>query len=210
MIRLLIVDDHALIREGLRKVFQREADIEVIGEARDGAEAVAQVRELAPDVVILDFNMPGRSGLEALQQIRAFKPQLAVLMLSMMPEREAAVRIFKAGASGFVSKESAAEEIVAAVRRVAVGKKYVSPAVADELAAGLGAPGRSQPHEALSDREFQVLRLIARGKGTRGIAEELSLSVNTVGTYRRRIQEKVGLRSDVEIARYAIEHRLVD
>ncbi len=205
MIRLLIADDHALIREGLRKVFRREADIEIVAEARDAAEAVAATRALELDVAILDFSMPGRSGLEALTQIQALKPNLPVLMLSMMPERDVALRAFKAGAAGFVSKESAAEEIVAAVRQVAAGRKYVSPAAAEQLAQGFGAPAHAQPHDALSDREFQVLRLIARGRGTRAIAEELSLSVNTVATYRKRILDKLGLRSDVDIARYVIE-----
>lgn len=210
IIRLLIADDHALIREGLRKVFRRETDIEVVAEAKDAVEAVARVREHEVDVAILDFSMPGRSGLDALAQIHALKPGLPVLMLSMMPERDVVSRAFKAGAAGFVSKESAADEIVAAVRCVASGRKYVSPAAAEELAALVGAPSRAVPHETLSNREFQVMRLIAGGRGTRQIAEELSLSVNTIATYRRRILEKLGLRSDVDIARYALEHRLTD
>ncbi len=210
MIRILIADDHALIREGLRKVFRREEDIEVVAEAVDAGEAVARVREQPIDVAVLDFNMPGRTGLDALAQIRALKPGMPVLILSMMPEREVAMRVFKAGASGFVSKESAAEEIVAAVRQVAAGRKYVSPLVAEQLATGIGAPEQALPHDALSDREFQIVRLIAAGQGTRQIAENLSLSVNTIATYRRRIQEKLAVRSDVEITRYAIEHQLVD
>ena len=140
MIRILIADDHALIREGLRKVFRREDDIEVVAEATDAGEAVARVREQDIDVAVLDFNMPGRSGLDALAQIRALKPRLPVLFLSMMPERDVAMRVFKAGAAGFVSKESAADEIVNAVRRVASGRKYVSPEVAEQLATGIGAP----------------------------------------------------------------------
>lgn len=208
MIRILVADDHALIREGLRKVFRREQDMQVVAEAVDAAGAVAQVRAHAVDVAVLDFNMPGRDGLDAVQQMHAIRPGLPVLILSMMPERELAQRVFKAGAAGFVSKASAADEIVAAVRMVAAGRKYVSPAVAEQLASGIGAPAQALAHDALSDREFQVLRLIAAGKGTRQVAEELSLSVNTIATYRRRILDKLGLRSDVEIARYAIEHRL--
>lgn len=208
MIRVLIADDHALIREGLRKVFRREQDIEVAAEAVNSAEAVARVRELALDVAILDFNMPGRNGLEALQQIQVLKPGLPVLILSVMPERDVVLRVFKAGAAGFVSKESAADEIVSAVRCVVAGKKYVSPAAAEHLAAGIGSPAQSMPHDALSDREFQIVHLIAAGKGTRQIAEELSLSVNTIATYRRRIFAKLGLRSDVDITRYVIEHQL--
>lgn len=208
MIRVLIADDHALIREGLRKVFLREPDIEIAAEAVDAAGAVARVRTDRIDVAILDLNMPGRGGLGALEQIRAFNPRLPVLVLSMMPERDVALRVFKAGAAGFVSKESAAEEIVRAVRDAVAGRKYVSPKVAEQLALGLGSPAGALPHQALTNRELQVVRLIAGGKGTRAIAEELSLSVNTVSTYRRRIFEKLGVRSDVDIARYAIEHGL--
>lgn len=208
MIRILITDDHALIREGLRKVFRREEDIEIVAEAQTAAEAVACVREHQLDVVVLDFNLPGRSGLDALQSIRELKPQLPVLILSMMPERGIALRAFKAGAVGYVSKESAADEIVTAVRQAAAGGKYVSPAVAQELATGIGLPADVMPHQALSDREFQVVRLIAAGQNTRQIADQLSLSVHTVATYRRRIRDKLGLASDVEITRYAIDNDL--
>ncbi len=208
MIRILITDDHALIREGLRKVFGRENDIEIVAEAQTAAEAVACVREHQLDVAVLDFNLPGRSGLDALQQIRELRPQLPVLMLSMMPERGIALRAFKAGAVGFVSKESAADDIVTAVRQAAAGGKYVSPAVAQELASGIGLPADKMPHQTLSDREFQVLRMIAGGRNTRQIAEQLALSVHTVATYRRRIREKLDLDSDVEITRYAIDNDL--
>lgn len=210
MIRVLIADDHELIREGLQKVFRRETDIEVVAQAKDAAEAVARIREGNIDVAILDFNMPGRSGLDALNQILHIDPQMPVLILSMLPEEKIAVRIFKSGAAGFVSKESAADEIVDAVRRVAAGKKYVSAALGELLVGELGRPAHALPHEALSDREFQVARLIASGKGTRAIAEELSLSVNTIATYRRRILEKLSLRSDNEITRYALEHGLIE
>lgn len=210
MIRVMIADDHVLIREGLRKVFRRESDIEVVAEAANAAEAVNRARETELDVAILDFNMPGRTGLDALLQIRALKPQLPVLILSVMPERDIALRTFKAGAAGFISKDSLAEEIVKAVRCVATGRKYVSVAAAELLALGIGAPGESALHDTLSDREFQIMRLIAAGKSTRPIAEELALSVNTIATYRRRIFEKLGLRSDVEITRYVIENRLGD
>ncbi|MBR9910208.1 MAG: response regulator transcription factor [Gammaproteobacteria bacterium] len=210
MIRLLIADDHSLIREGLRKVFSREAGMELVAEACDAAEAVALVRAHDIDVAILDLNMPGRSGLDAIAAIHAIKPKLPILILSMIQERDIALRVFKAGGVGFVSKESAAEEIVTAVRQAAAGKKYVSAAVAEQLAEGLGMQAEGLPHDALSDRELMVLRLIASGQGTRNIAEQLSLSVNTIATYRRRIMEKLGLRSDVEIARYAIKHQLSD
>lgn len=209
-IRLLIADDHSLIREGLRKVFEREPDLELVAEATDVAGVLAQLRHREVDVAVLDLNMPGRSGLEAMPSIHAIKPDLPVLILSMVPERQIATRVFRAGGAGFVSKASAAEEIVAAVRRVAAGNKYVSPAVAEFLAADVSGEATRLGHDALSDRELQVLRLIASGRSTRQIADTLSLSVNTVATYRRRIMEKLGLRSDVDIARYAMEHRLVD
>lgn len=209
MIRVLIADDHALIREGLTKIFSREKDIEVVAEASDAHEAIAWTREHDCDVAVIDVNMPGPSGIDALQQILSFKPALPVLMLSVLPERNFAVRMLRAGAAGFVSKESAADEIVDAVRRAASGKKYVSPAAADSLAAEL-VRGESEPHALLSNREFQVLRMIASGRGTRVISEELNLSVNTIATYRRRILKKLDLGSDVELTRYALEHKLLD
>lgn len=209
MIRVLIADDHALIREGLTKIFSREKDIKVVAEASDALEAIAWSREHDCDVAVIDVNMPGPSGIDALQQILIDKPALPVLMLSVLPERNFAVRMLRAGAAGFVSKESAADEIVDAVRRAASGKKYVSPAAADSLAAEL-VRGESEPHALLSNREFQILRMIASGRGTRVISEELNLSVNTIATYRRRILKKLDLGSDVELTRYALEHKLLD
>ncbi len=210
MIRVIVVDDHELIREGLRKVFDRESDMELVATGQNAAEASALVREHKPDVAILDFNMPGRSGLEAIAQLHATVPGLPVLILSMMPERDLALRALKAGAAGFVSKESAATEIVAAVRRVAAGKKYLSAEVAEALADQMTTPVHDAPHELLSERELQVLRLIAKGEKTKVIASALALSVNTVATYRRRIYDKLGVRSEAEVTRYAIEHRLSD
>jgi DNA-binding NarL/FixJ family response regulator len=210
VIRVLIADDHALIREGLTKIFEREKDIVVVAEAADAHEAIAWSRDHDCDVAIIDVNMPGPSGLDALQHILRHKPELPVLMLSVLPERNFAVRMLRAGAAGFVSKESAAEEIVEAVRRVAGGKKYVSPAAADSLAMELARGSDAEPHTFLSNREFQVLRMIAAGRGTRLIAEELSLSVNTIATYRRRILKKLELASDVDLTRYALEHKLLD
>ena len=210
MIRLLIADDHALIREGLRKVFDRERDIELAAVASNSAETLALAREQELDVAVLDFNMPGRNGLDTLVQLRAHKPQLPVLILSMMPERELAVRVFRAGGAGFVSKESAADEIVTAVRAAAAGRRYVSPSIAELLAAGLGGDTDHKPHHTLSNREIQVLRLIAAGRPIREIAVELTLSPNTVATYRRRILEKLDLSSTAELVRYAIDHSLGD
>ena len=210
MIRVLVADDHVLIREGLAKVFSRETDIEVPASAEDAGEAIDRAVEQDIDVAILDVNMPGPSGLEALKRILAKKPDLPVLMLSMLPERDFAMRMLRAGASGFVSKESAATEIVDAVRRVAAGGKFVSAGAAEQLAAELARPRGALPHEALSNREFQVLRMIASGQGTRQIAENLCLSINTIATYRRRILKKLTLRSDVDVTRYAMQNRLLD
>ncbi len=210
MIRVLVADDHALIREGLGKVFDRESDIEVVAEAADAQTAIDCALAGNVDVAILDVNMPGPSGLEALNKILGEKPELPVLMLSMLPERDFAVRMLRAGAAGFVSKGSAAEEIVDAVRRVASGAKYVSPSAAEHLAAELSRPRGSEPHELLSNREFQVLRMIASGQGTREISEALSLSVNTIATYRRRILKKLGLRSDVDVTRYVMQRGLLE
>jgi len=210
MIRVLIADDHALIREGLAKIFGLEPDILVVADAADAREAVDYALAEQVDVVILDVNMPGPSGLEALKRILAEKPALPVLMLSMLPERDFAVRMLRAGAAGFISKESAIDEIVAAVRHVARGGKYVSPRAAEHLAAELAQPAGRAAHELLSNREFQVLRMIAAGQGTRQIAETLSLSVNTVATYRRRSLKKLGLNSDVEVTRYMLERGLLE
>lgn len=210
MIRVLIADDHELIREGLRKVFGREDDIEVAASFDSARKALDWINDNDVDIVILDVNMPGLGGIEALEQILRSRPGQQVLMLSMLPEKNFAVRMLRAGAAGFVSKESAAEEIVEAVRHVAAGNKYVSPAAAGQIAANLSRPRGSEPHDALSNREFQVLRKIASGSGTRQISEDLGLSVNTVATYRRRILQKLKLRSDVDITRYAMEHELLD
>lgn len=210
MIRLLIADDHALIREGLQKVFGRETDMEVAAVAKDALEAIELCHDTEINVVVMDVNMPGMSGMEALQQILAIRPGLPVLMLSVLPEQNYAIRVLRDGAAGFISKESAADEIVAAVRRVASGSKYVSAAAANSLAEALTRPERSGGHESLSKREFQVLRMIADGRNSRKIAEQLNLSINTVATYRRRVLQKLGLQSDVDVARYAIENKLLD
>ncbi|HET6756461.1 MAG TPA: response regulator transcription factor [Burkholderiales bacterium] len=208
MIRVLIADDHVLIREGLKKIFARHADIEVAGEAASAQEAIELARKSAYDVAVLDINMPGRDGLDALRELKRGQPKLPVLILSMHPEERFAVRMLKAGAAGYLTKESAADELVNAVRKVIAGGKYISPAVAEQLALDLNRP--ELPHEALSDRELQVLRLIASGKSTREIAETLSLGISTINTYRARVLEKMNLHSDVELTRYAVLNHLVD
>jgi DNA-binding NarL/FixJ family response regulator len=203
--RVIIADDHVLIREGLRKVLAREPGMRVVGEAADGPDLVRLVGSTEADVVLMDVNMPGEGSLETLQRIATLRPGLPVLMISMLPEELAAPRYLQVGAAGYVSKEAAAEELVGAIRQVLAGGRYVSQALGAYFAAGV-----RPPHEALSRRELQVLRLIARGRSVKGVAETLAVSVSTVHTHRARVLEKLDLRSDVDIARYAVRHGLVD
>ena len=211
MIRVLIADDHPIIRRGLREIVSAEADLEVAGEAGNAVEALTALRGGGFDVVLMDITMPGRSGLEALKDIRVEFPALPVLMLSIHPEDQYAVRALKAGASGYLTKESAPEELVGAIQRVVRGGRYVSGALAERLAAEIGGAERpDEAHAALSDREFEVLVLIGRGRGVSQIAADLCLSVKTVSTYRTRILEKLGLESTADLIRYVIEKGLAD
>jgi len=206
MIRVLIADDHPIVRRGLRQIVADQADMNVT-EAGDGPEALRLLDNGEFDVVLLDINMPGISGLDVLSQIRARQPRLPVLVLSAHPEAEFAVRILKAGASGYMNKELAPEELVKAIRRVIGGRKYVSPAVAELLAESVGKD-EDDPHASLSDREFQVMLLIAAGKTASEIADEIALSVKTVSTYRARILEKMNLKNNAELMRYVIENKV--
>jgi len=210
MIKILIADDHQLIREGLKKILKEEHDMSVVGEGGNADEVFKLVRESDLDVVLLDISMPGRSGLEVLKELKHTHPKLPVLMLSMHPEDRFAVRSLKAGASGYITKESAGEELVSAIRKVVGGGKYISMFLAEKLAFGLDADSGRPPHEALSDREFQVMTMISSGKKMTEIAEELSLSIRTVNTYRARILEKMQMKSNAELIHYAIQHGLVD
>jgi DNA-binding NarL/FixJ family response regulator len=209
MIKILIADDHPVVREGLKGIIARASDMQIGGEALNGQEVLQKIAEEEWDVVVLDIGMPGRDGLEVLKDIHGEKPELPVLMLSMYPEDQVAVRALKAGAAGYMSKETAPKELVNAIRKIHAGGKYVSATLAEKLAAGLEEHAQAAPHELLSNREFQVLRLIASGKEAQEIAEELFISVKTVRTYRDRIQEKLSLKNDVELAHYAIQHRLL-
>jgi DNA-binding NarL/FixJ family response regulator len=209
MIKILIADDHPVVREGLKGIIARASDMQIGGEALNGQEVLQKIAEEEWDVVVLDIGMPGRDGLEVLKDIHGEKPELPVLMLSMYPEDQVAVRALKAGAAGYMSKETAPKELVNAIRKIHAGGKYVSATLAEKLAAGLEEHAQAAPHELLSNREFQVLRLIASGKEAQEIAEELFISVKTVRTYRDRIQEKLNLKNDVELAHYAIQHRLL-
>jgi two-component system invasion response regulator UvrY len=206
MIRVLIADDHPIVRRGLKQIVAGEADMSVT-EAGDGPEALALIDSGEFDMVLLDLSMPGMSGLEVLSRIRTRRPQLPVLVLSAHPETEFAVRMIKAGASGYLNKHLAPEELVTAIRRVISGRKYIGPEVAELIADSLGNVGE-RTHDALSDREFQVMLLIGAGKTVSEIAEEIALSVKTVSTYRARILEKMNLKNNAELMRYVVENKI--
>ncbi len=210
MTNIIIADDHAIVRKGLKEALQEELREVTFGEAQNGQEVLKLVWKQNWDLVLLDITMEGRSGLEVLEELRKIRPKLPVLILSMYPESDFAVRTLKLGASGYVCKQSAAEELVTAVKKILAGGRYVSPAMAEQLAAELQrAPGQELPHETLSTRELEVLRLIAVGKSLKEIADELCLSVKTVGTYHIRVLQKMRMKSDVELTRYALFHKLV-
>lgn len=209
MFRFLIADDHAIVRKGLVQLLKEEFANALCDEATDGNELLNKARSSEWNVILLDISMPGLSGLETLKQLRSEGIKTPVLMLSMHSEEQYAVRVLKAGASGFLNKESANEELISAVHKLLAGRKYVSPTVA-EILANTTADTDSKPlHENLSDREMQVLQLMASGKTVSEIAEEISLSVNTISTYRSRILEKLSLHNNAELTRYAIENGLV-
>ena len=210
MTRVLIADDHAIVRHGLRDILITCQGKVTVGEAKDAGEAINLLIQETWDIVLLDINMPGRSGLEVLEEARRLRPKTPVLVLTSYPEEQFAVRAFKLGASGYVTKQEASDQLITAVKRVLAGGKYVTASLAERLAASVGAAGEQAPHEALSHRELQVLRLIAVGKTIKEIAAQLSLSEKTVATYRTRISQKAGLKSNVEIARYALKQELVD
>jgi DNA-binding NarL/FixJ family response regulator len=207
--RILLADDHAVVRHGLKQILADEFKRAAFGEARNAQEALNRVWKEAWDIVVLDITMPGRSGLEVLREIRKSHPKLPVLVLSMHPEGQFAVRVLKRGAAGYMTKESAPEELVGAVKKIMAGGRYVSTSLAEKLATYLSSD-QKPPQERLSDREFQVLRLIASGKIVSEIAKELSLSVKTISTYRSRILEKMGMRNNAELMHYAMQHQLVE
>ena len=210
MIRVLLADDHAILRAGLREILADTGDIAVAGEAGTGAEVLARVREHDYDVLVLDMSMPGRSGIELIKQVKSEKPRLRILILSMHSEAQYAVRAIKAGASGYLTKDGAADQLVAAIRRIAGGGAFVSPEAAEQLAREFDRPAEAAPHTLLSDREFQVFQAIVMGKSVTAIAGELSLSVKTVSTHKTRIMEKMGISNQAELVRYAIRHKLLD
>lgn len=209
MIKILVADDHAIVREGLKQILVETSDIVVAGEASDGNQALNQVRKGDYDLVLLDIAMPGMSGLEVLKQLKSERPDLPVLMLSMYPEEQYAVRTLKAGASGYLTKESAPDELIAAIRKVCMGGKYVTSSLAENLAFYLEMDSDRPAHELLSDREYQVMLMIGSGKRVKEIADELSLSVKTISTNRSRALRKMGMKTNAELTYYAIKHGLV-
>lgn len=209
-IRVLLADDHMLFRKGLRMILEETQDITVAGEAGTGKEALDKALSSYFDVVLLDLSMPERDGLDVLKELKKSKPELPVLVLTMHPEDQYAVRVLRAGASGYLTKKNAPEEVVTAIRKVFSGRKYISPSLGEKLAFEIEA-GTEQPlHKTLSDREFEVLRMIAGGKSLTDISKELALSINTVSTYRARILEKMNLKTNADIIHYAIRNKLVE
>lgn len=209
MITVLIADDHDIVREGLRQIVSETTDITVGGEARTGGEAIEQARATKYDVIILDLNLPDRPGLDVLNQIRSIAPETPVLILSMQQQPSYAARAFKSGAVGYVSKNNAREHLVTAIRKVARGERFLTPELAENLAFDLMQTPGGTHHQSLSDREFEVLCLIAAGKPPREIAADLNLSVKTVATHRARLLAKMGLKNNAEVVQYAIEHDLL-
>lgn len=210
MLRILIADDHPIVRQGLKQILSEEPDMEVSGEAQNSQEVLELVRKQDWDILVLDITMPGRGGIDVLKEVKQQRPKLPILILSMHPEDQYAVRALKTGAAGYMTKEVVQEELIKAIRKILRGGKYISPNLAEKLALRL-APETEKPlHETLSDREYQVMIMIASGKTVSEIADELALSVKTIGTYRARILEKMKMKTNAELTHYAIKNGLVD
>jgi DNA-binding NarL/FixJ family response regulator len=209
-LRILIVDDHAVVRQGLKHILVEEWAGAVFGEAQNVSELLPLFRKATWDVVLLDINMPGRSGLDVLRDLRQEKPQIPVLVLSGHPEDQYAVRVLRSGASGYLPKETAPDDLIKAIRKVLEGGKYVSASLAEQLAFGLGGDNQKVPHETLSDREYQVMCLLASGRTSTQIAEELMLSVKTISTFRTRVLAKMNMKTNAELTHYAIQNSLVE
>lgn len=210
MIKILIADDHAVVRRGLRQIINDEPDLDVVAEAQNGQEVLDQLEKTDCNVLVLDITMPDKNGLAVLQEVKAARPRLPVLILSMHPEDQFALRALKLGASGYLTKESAPEELVGALRKVVSGGKYISSTLAEQLVSEIASDSPRPSPERLSEREFQVLRMIAQGKTISQIAEEMHLSVKTVSTYRTRLLLKMKMKTNAELVRYAVQHGLVD
>jgi two-component system, NarL family, invasion response regulator UvrY len=209
-VKVLIADDHPVVRHGLKTMLDADPDLQVVGEARDGDEAFEKAHQVDWDVAVLDYSMPGRGGVELLSDVKHDYPDKPVLILSIYPEDPHGLRALKAGAAGYVTKESAGEELTAAVKKVASGGRYISPTLAEKLAMRLTPEQERPPHERLSDREYRVMWLLASGRTLHQIAEEMRLSPSTVSTYRGRILKKLGLNTNVDLVHYAMKHRLIE
>ena len=210
MVRILIVDDHAVVRDGVRRIFEEQKAETTVGEASNAQEAIELVRAANWDAVVLDISLGARSGLDLIKELKQIRPKLPVLILSMHSEEQYARRAFRAGAAGYITKDNSRAELVAAVNKVIEGGRYVSPALAESLVFDIERGSDRPPHELLSDREFEVMKLIASGKTVGEIAEQLSLSDKTISTYRARILEKMGMKTNAEITHYAIKNKLVE
>lgn len=208
--KILIADDHPLVRQGLKQVLEAQDGLQVVAEARDGDDAVTLAGRVEWDVAVIDYNMPGKAGVELVKELRRRHPERPVLVLSMYPEDRYALRLLKAGAAGYLNKESAPEELVGALRKVAEGGRYVSAALGEKLALAMAGDADEPAYEKLSDREYQIMWLLASGKTVGDIARQLFLSPNTVSTYRARILKKLRVRNNAELMRYAIRHQLID
>ena len=210
MIKILVVEDHTIMREGLKQILKETTDIIVAGEASNAQEAIEKAGNNNYDVVLLDISLPGRSGLDVLKQLKSMKPNLPILILSMYPEEQYAIRSLRASASGYLTKESASDELISAIRKVAKGRKYITPSLAERLAFKLENDNERFSHEELSDREFQVMCMIASGKRVKDIGDALSLSAKTVSTYRMRILKKMNMKNNSQLIHYAVKNGLVD
>jgi len=210
LIRIVVADDHTIVREGLKQLLSAAEGLEIAGEARDGHEVMKAVRELDFDLLLLDMSMPGKSGIELIKQVRSERPKLRILILSMHEERQYAIRAIRAGASGYLTKESASRQLVEAIRKVAGGGAFISAEVAEQLALGAMPDATLALHESLSDREFQVFRMLAEGRSVSDIAERLNISVKTVSTHKANLMQKMHMETTGELIRYALAHGLVE
>ena len=209
-LNILVVDDHAIVREGLKSILAKAENLTVIGEAGNAPDAMALLRKNPCDLVLLDLSLPGKTGVDLLKMIHDELPKVRVLVLSTYPEDQYAVRVLKLGASGYLTKESAPELLIQAIRKVASGGKYVSPAMAERLLDEIGSDGQHAPHELLSDKEFEVFKLIAMGKSLTDIADGMHVSIKTISTHRTRILEKTGFKANADFTRYALQHGLIE
>lgn len=209
MIRILIADDHAIVRKGLKQILLEEYPSAEIGEAGDVERLIALAVKSEWDVILCDISMPGRSGIEALHQVKEFNPKIPVLIMSMHPEDQYALRVLKAGAAGYLNKDAVHEELIKAIQTVRLGRKYITPSIAEKLAGALNSHGEKSLHENLSDREFDVFKKLAAGKSVSEIADQFSLSATTVSTYRARILEKMAMKTNADLTRYALEKNLI-